>query len=117
MNQRVYKIATASDWREATAKGYYTGSPDDIRDGFIHLSTRSQVPGTLEKHFKGKAELVLIAFEEDKLGPELKWESSRGGDLFPHLFGVLPVAKALWERNLTVGADGVHGIHDEWFTC
>jgi uncharacterized protein (DUF952 family) len=117
MRQIVYKIATAAEWQEAIATGHYSGSADDVRDGFIHLSSRSQLSGTLEKHFKGKTGLVLIAFEEDKLGANLKWETSRGGDLFPHLYGHLPVSNALWERTLTVGTDGIPFIHEEWFLC
>lgn len=117
MRQIVYKIATAADWQDAVAKGHYSGSADDVRDGFIHLSARPQLSGTLEKHFRGKTDLVLIAFEEDKLGPGLKWETSRGGQLFPHLYGHLPVSKALWERALPIGADGVALIHEEWFKC
>jgi uncharacterized protein (DUF952 family) len=71
----------------------------------------------LEKHFKGKADLVLIAFAEDKLGPDLKWEVSRGGELFPHLYGHLPVSTALWERALRTGADGIPLVDEEWFSC
>ena len=117
MRQIVYKIATVLDWRQAVADGYYSGSADDVRDGFIHLSSRSQLVGTLEKHFRGKTDLVLIAFEEDKLGPGLKWETSRGGELFPHFYGPLPVASALWERGLDTGPAGALLIQDEWFTC
>ena len=117
MRQIIYKIATVAEWQEAIAAGRYSGSADDVRDGFIHLSSRSQLPGTLEKHFRGKTDLVLIAFEEDKLGPGLKWETSRGGELFPHFYGPLPVASALWERGLDTGPAGALLIQDEWFTC
>jgi uncharacterized protein (DUF952 family) len=117
MRQIVYKIATVHDWQEAIAKGHYSGSADDVRDGFIHLSSRSQLVGTLEKHFRGKTDLVLIAFEEDKLGHGLKWETSRGGELFPHFYGRLPVSNALWERTLDTGSDGALIIQDEWFIC
>ena len=117
MRQIVYKIATIAEWQDAVARGHYSGSADDVRDGFIHLSSRPQLSGTLEEHFRGKTGLVLIAFEEDKLGPNLKWETSRGGEPFPHLYGHLPVSKALWERPLTVGTDGIPLIHEEWFTC
>lgn len=117
MRQIVYKIATGLDWRQAIANGYYSGSVDDVRDGFIHLSSRSQLAGTLEKHFRGQTGLVLVAFEGNKLGPELKWEASRGGELFPHLYEHLPVAKALWQHTLTVGTDGIPLIDEEWFTC
>jgi uncharacterized protein (DUF952 family) len=117
MKQIIYKVANTADWRNATAIGHFSGSSDDMRDGFIHLSSRTQIKGTLEKHFKGKTDLLLIAFEEDALGPELKWETSRGGDLFPHLYGKLPTSKALWERPLALAGDGVPLLQDEWFVC
>jgi uncharacterized protein (DUF952 family) len=117
MNEIVYKIATVLDWRQARSTGFYAGSADDIRDGFIHLSSRFQLAGTLEKHFRGKTDLVLIAFEADKLAPGLKWEPSRGGALFPHFYGHLSVSDALWERTLDTGPNGDFLIQDEWFTC
>ncbi|MET0409426.1 MAG: DUF952 domain-containing protein [Hyphomicrobium sp.] len=117
MQKNVYKIATASEWTKATTSGYFIGSPDDCRDGFIHLSSKSQLNGTLEKHFKGKDDLVLIAFEVSSLGRELKWEQSRGGELFPHLYGALPVALALWQRPLTSDENGVSRLDEEWFAC
>ena len=117
MRQIVYKIATVIDWRQAAASGFYAGSADDVRDGFIHLSSKSQLAGTLEKHFRGKTGLVLVAFEEDKLASDLKWETSRGGELFPHFYGSLPVADALWERTLDIGPAGAPLIQDEWFAC
>lgn len=117
MRQIVYKIATVIDWRQAVASGFYAGSADDVRDGFIHLSSKSQLAGTLEKHFRGKTGLVLVAFEENTLAPDLKWETSRGGELFPHFYGSLPVANALWERTLDTGPAGTPLIQDEWFAC
>ncbi|WP_045836998.1 DUF952 domain-containing protein [Hyphomicrobium sp. 99] len=117
MKKIVYKIVTAADWSEAAGKGQYDGSPDDKRDGFIHLSERHQVRGTLEKHFKGKRDLLLIAVEASKLGADLKWEQSRGGDLFPHLYAPLNVSVALWERPLPNANDGVHYLDEELFSC
>ncbi|ADJ22240.1 protein of unknown function DUF952 [Hyphomicrobium denitrificans ATCC 51888] len=117
MKQIVYKIATVVDWRQAVTDGFYAGSADDVRDGFIHLSSKSQLSGTLEKHFSGKTDLVLVAFEEQKLDPHLKWEASRGGALFPHYYGRLAVASASWERKLEMGPSGSHIIQDEWFVC
>lgn len=117
MKQIVYKIATVVDWRQALANGFFAGSADDVRDGFIHLSSQSQLPGTLEKHFRGKTDLVLIAFKEQKLGSDLKWEASRGGELFPHFYGRLPLAGALWDRKLEMGPAGSPVIKDEWFAC
>jgi uncharacterized protein (DUF952 family) len=117
MKQIIYKVANAADWHKATAIGHFSGSSDDLRDGFIHLSSKTQLKGTLEKHFRGQTDLLLIAFEEDAIKPGLKWETSRGGDLFPHLYGKLPTSKALWERSLTLAADGVPVLQDEWFVC
>lgn len=107
MKRIVYKIARAAEWRVAVAAGTFAGSPDDVQDGFIHLSTDAQLDGTLDKHFSGIDELVLIAFEEAALEPDLKWEPSRGGQLFPHYYGALPLAKALWHRPLKRGRDGI----------
>lgn len=117
MKTILYKIAAVADWNQALQSGYYAGSADDIRDGFIHLSAQHQLRGTLEKHFKHKAELLLIALEENKLGPALRWEQSRGGDLFPHLYGDLPTSHVLWQRPLALGADGIHALDEAWFTC
>jgi uncharacterized protein (DUF952 family) len=113
----VFKIATAEEWSESTMAGKFLGSADDYRDGFIHLSSQHQLAGTLEKHFKGKRDLVLIAFEADKLGSALKWEHSRGGDLFPHLYTSITVSDALWQRHLTNDENGVPQIDEEWFAC
>lgn len=96
---RIYKISTRSEWLQAVAAGQYTGSADDRRDGFIHLSAAGQVEGTLARHFAGVNDLVLIAFEEESL-EGLRWEASRGGALFPHVYGTLPVARALWVKDL-----------------
>lgn len=117
MKQVIFKITKAAEWRDAAVEGYYPGSLDDVRDGFIHLSTKSQLRGTLEKHFRGETDLLLIAFEEASLGPELKWETSRGGQLFPHLYGHLPVSGALWQHALVSDGQGVPMIRDEWFRC
>jgi len=90
----VFKILPAADWMQACVTGRFEGSSDDARDGFIHLSSGDQVAGTLAKHFNGHTDLVLVAFETEALGPDLKWEVSRGGAAFPHLYAPLPTAKA-----------------------
>lgn len=113
----VFKIATVEEWSKSTMNGTFEGSPDDRRDGFIHLSAKHQLQGTLEKHFKGKGDLVLIAFEVAKLGPALKWEQSRGGELFPHLYASITVSDALWQRQLSSDETGVAEINEEWFAC
>jgi uncharacterized protein (DUF952 family) len=90
----IYKVCTANEWAEAVAAGAFRGSDADRRDGFIHLSTGPQLAETLRRHFAGRRDLVRVAFDADALGPGLRWEPSRGGDLFPHLYGELPVALA-----------------------
>ncbi len=117
MKKIVFKIVTAADWAEATKTEHYRGSQDDRRDGFIHLSEQHQLSGTLEKHFKGKDDLVIIAFEAAQLGPKLKWEVSRGGELFPHLYGDIAASQALWHRPLLLDGYGVPQLEEEWFEC
>jgi uncharacterized protein (DUF952 family) len=91
MADTIFKICGREEWRAAEAAGVYTGNADDVRDGFIHLSAADQVAGTLEKHYAGRSDLLLIAIDPDALGEALKWEPSRGGALFPHLYGPLPL--------------------------
>jgi uncharacterized protein (DUF952 family) len=86
--QLLYKILSGAEWRDATGKGVFEGSAVDHRDGFIHLSTARQVRETAARHFAGREGLVLVAFAEDALS-NLKWEPSRGGDLFPHVHGTI----------------------------
>lgn len=104
---RVFKILQSEDWTNAAAIGFYSGSADDRRDGYIHLSSGAQIEGTLTKYFRGQSGLVLVAFETAALTTHLRWEASRGGDLFPHYYGPLPTKLALWQRPLPVGADGI----------
>lgn len=94
MTEPIYKIMPAADWEAAQAGGVYRGSADDARDGFIHFSTRDQVAGTLAKHFTGQTNLVLVEIDPVMLGSPLRWELSRGGQLFPHLYDDLPVTAA-----------------------
>ena len=104
---RVFKIVPAEAWTTALSQGFYSGSADDVRDGFIHLSTSAQISGTLKKYFIGQPNLLVVAFTSVTLAPHLKWEPSRGGDLFPHFYGLLPVKSALWHNTLPLGADGI----------
>jgi uncharacterized protein (DUF952 family) len=97
---RIYKIVSAADWAEAEAKGAYDGSADDRRDGYIHLSAEDQWEATAAKWFAGQTGLLLVAFEAEALGEGLKWEPSRGGALFPHLYGPLPTALAIDRKPL-----------------
>ncbi|HMI97791.1 MAG TPA: DUF952 domain-containing protein [Micropepsaceae bacterium] len=89
MSELVYKVARAAEWDAARKLGVFSGSVDDVRDGFIHLSRAAQLKGTLEKHFAGEEGLLLVTLDVDGLGPALKWEASRSGEHFPHLYGPL----------------------------
>jgi len=91
----IYKICAAEAWARARAHGTFTGAPVDLADGYIHFSTAAQVAETLKRHFAGQDDLVVVAVDATALGAALRWEPSRGGDLFPHLYGPLPVAAAL----------------------
>lgn len=106
----IYKICPAPHWHKAERQGAYRGSADDIRDGFIHFSTASQLAGTLDKHYRGQTGLLLVAVNADALGPALRWEPSRGGDLFPHLYGELDPKAATGVMELQSRADGGHVI-------
>jgi len=104
MSEIVYKILPRAAWTAAVAAGVYHGSADDQRDGFIHLSRASQLEGTLRKHFAGQTDLVLVSLSSEALGAALRFEVSRGGELFPHLYGPLATALALEVRPLDVPA-------------
>lgn len=90
----IFKILPRAEWEAACATGLFEGSAIDLADGFIHFSAADQWPETLAKHFAGQTDLVLVAVEADALGPQLKWEVSRGGALFPHLYGPMPTSLA-----------------------
>jgi len=92
---RIYKLLTRPEWLAASDAGVFTGAPVDIADGYIHFSTAAQAQETGRKYFSGVENLVAVAFEAEALGESLKWEPSRGGDLFPHLYGPLPTALAV----------------------
>jgi uncharacterized protein (DUF952 family) len=104
----IYKILPAGLWSQATAAGAFAGSPLDVADGYIHFSTAAQVRETAAKHFAGMTDLLLIAVPAVALGAKLKWEPSRGGDLFPHLYSSLPITDALWVKPLPLDGDGRH---------
>jgi len=103
---RVYKICSKDEWRVACQDKAFRGSAADLRDGFIHLSAAYQLRETAARHFAGREGLVLVAFRAEDLEPALKWEKSRGGDLFPHVYGSLPVDLALFVKSLPL--DGGH---------
>lgn len=109
----VYKICPRDLWREAEALGRFTGAPVDHADGFIHFSTAEQVAETAARHFSGQESLLLVAVEAADLGPALRFEPSRGGALFPHLYGDLPLSAVRSVADLPLGADGRHAFPAE----
>jgi uncharacterized protein (DUF952 family) len=105
----LYKICPAPLWREAEAAGNFAGGAVDRQDGYIHLSAVDQVQETAARHFAGQDDLVLVAVDGDRLGAALRWEVSRGGALFPHLYGgPMPLAAVEWVKPLPLGEDGRH---------
>lgn len=108
----VYKICPAELWRKAEAEGVFRGAGVDLSDGFIHFSTAETVKETADRHFAGVTGLVLVAFDDLALGAELRYEASRGGSLFPHLYGRLDPAAALWVKPLPLDEDGRHVFPD-----
>ncbi len=112
MTDLVYKIAPAALWREAEAAGAFRGAPVDLADGFIHLSTAGQARETAARHFAGQADLLLVAVATEALGDALRWEPSRGGALFPHLYGPLPLGAVRAVAPLPLGAGGAHAFPD-----
>ena len=108
MARMVYHMSPAEAWDEAKQTGAYHGTEDDRRDGFIHFSTAEQIVESARRHRAGQSGLLLIAIEDVRLGCRLRWEPSRGGDLFPHLYGALDPAEAASVRPLPIGPDGSH---------
>jgi uncharacterized protein (DUF952 family) len=104
----VYKICGTPSWREAEREAVYRGSDVDRRDGFIHFSTAAQIAETAAKHFAGQSDLLLVSVNTSKLGDRLKWEPSRGGALFPHLYGHLELAAVTRVDPLPLRPDGHH---------
>jgi uncharacterized protein (DUF952 family) len=102
----IYKICPAALWRAAGEAGVFLGSGVDRRDGFIHFSTAGQAAETAALHFAGERDLVLVAVDAAALGDRLKWEPSRGGALFPHLYGALDLATVRRVDPLPLGPDG-----------
>jgi uncharacterized protein (DUF952 family) len=101
----VYKITGAEAWQSAVRTGVLEASAVDVRDGFVHLSAGHQVAETARRYFAGQPALMLVAWRCGDLAPGLKWEASRGGDLFPHQYGALPIERALWAEPLTLSPD------------
>lgn len=107
----VYKLLTEEEWLAAETAGH-AASALDRADGYIHLSTRAQLPGTAERHFSGKGRIKLLKFDSGMLSP-LRWEPSRGGDLFPHLYAPLDIARALSAWWLEPGQDGAPQLPED----
>ncbi len=106
----IYKIAQREEWRQAMVRGVYKGAPIDLADGFIHFSTAEQVRETAARHFAGADDLVLVKVDAEKLGAALAWEPSRGGDLFPHLYGELKSDAVVEVVDLPLEESGRHGF-------
>ena len=104
----IYKICSEALWREAERVGVFAGAAIDLDDGYIHFSTAAQARETAARHFAGQGDLVLVAIAAEALGDSLRWEPSRGGDLFPHLYGPLRLDAVRWVRPLPPGPDGRH---------
>jgi uncharacterized protein (DUF952 family) len=108
MARLIYKIVPEALWRAAEALAEFDGAPVDLADGYMHFSTAEQVRETAAKHFAGQRDLLLLTVEAERLGEALKWEPSRGGDLFPHLYGKLQLADVLRVDKLPLREDGTH---------
>jgi uncharacterized protein (DUF952 family) len=103
----IYKILRADEWAALAAQGETAGAPVDVADGYVHFSTAAQAAETAARHFAGAEGLKLLALDADDLGDALKWEVSRGGAKFPHLYAPLRLADVLWHADLPL-VDGVH---------
>jgi len=112
MTDVAYKLVDGGEWAEARTAGAYGGSAVDRADGYIHMSAAGQLAETARRHYAGRDGLVLVTVDLTSLGETLRWEASRGGALFPHLYGSLPVSAAVAERRLSVRDDGVMIFED-----
>lgn len=111
MERVIFKVCPQIEWSEAKERGRFSGAPVDLADGYIHFSTAQQLAETLAKHFTNQENLVLIAVRTADLGANLRWEPSRGGDLFPHLYEDLSMNHVAWEEPLFLH-DGLHVLPD-----
>jgi uncharacterized protein (DUF952 family) len=109
----IYKICTQDEWRHFSVAGEFAGSPDDLRDGFIHLSGPDQVARTAAKFFTGRTDLILLEIDPARLGNSLRWEPSASGTIYPHVYGPLPMAAVVASTPLTVAPDGRHILPPE----
>jgi uncharacterized protein (DUF952 family) len=104
---RIYKLLPRAEWSAAHEAGRFSGSGVDLADGYIHFSTAAQAQETARRHFAGQADLVVLEVEADDLGEALRWEPSRGGDLFPHLYGALEPGRVRYVTEAPLGPDGI----------
>jgi uncharacterized protein (DUF952 family) len=113
MGKRIYKVVTRQQWRNAAAAGLFNGAAVDLADGYIHFSAADQLRETIDRHFSGQPNLMLVSADAERLGTSLKWETSRGGALFPHLYAPLRLdqVEQVWE--LPLRPDGSHAIPAE----
>lgn len=102
----IYKIFRRPEWEAFRDAGETAGAPVDLADGYIHISTAAQVAETAAKHFADQSDLVLVALDDAALGADLRWEPSRGGALFPHLYRQLRIGDVVWDKSLPLGAAG-----------
>jgi len=109
----IYKICPEALWRDAERAGRFEGAPVDLADGYIHFSTAEQVRETVARHFTGQTDLLLIAIEDEKLGPALRYEPSRGGAMFPHLYAALDPKMARWISPLPAQPGGSHLVPED----
>lgn len=101
-----YKILTDDEFGTMRREGSFRGSPVDLADGFVHLSSAAQVTETADRHFRGRTGLVVAVVDLSRLGDAVRWEASRGGQLFPHLYGALPLGAVIAAGPLERKADG-----------
>jgi len=106
----IYKVVSAQEWSVAKEQGEFLGAAIDLTDGYIHFSTAEQLRETVEKHFAGQTDLLLVGVDVNRLGEELKWEPSRGGALFPHLYAPLSIESVVTTNEMPLGEDGQHAI-------
>ena len=104
----IYRLLGAEAWQAAQRAGSFAGTEHDRRDGFIHFSTAAQVVETAARHYAGQSQLLLLGVSVAALGAELRWEVSRGGALFPHLYRSLPLVAVTSVHTLSLGSDGLH---------
>ncbi len=116
MDTRIYKVVSSELWHEAEKAKVFRGAPIDLDDGFIHFSTSSQVAETITKHFAGQDDLLLLEVDVTLLGEEVRWERSRGGALFPHLYADMPTSAVVSVLALPLNAAGRHVLPDRFTT-